>query len=186
MIPTPGVTPATAAPAGDLFTAAGITLEAPSCDGTATPAQTEGPYYKPNTPERNSLLEAGTHGKRMLVVGYVLDAKCQPVPNAWLDFWQADANGEYDNAGYNFRGHQFADAQGRYFLETVYPGEYPGRTQHIHVKVRATDSSEILTSQLYFPDAAGNSSDGIFTPETLVKLEDHGNYLVAYYNFVLP
>lgn len=178
--------PTLPAPAGDLFSGAGLTLEPPACDGTFTPPQAEGPYYTPNTPERNSLLEAGIPGQRMIVVGYVLDAACQPVPNAWLDFWQTDGAGVYDNAGFKLRGHQYTDSQGRYFLETVYPGEYPGRTPHIHVKVRLNDSAPVLTSQLYFPDAASNTRDRIFSPAGLVQLEERGDTLIAWYNFVVP
>jgi len=167
----------------DLFAANFISLPAPVCNGP-TPEQTEGPYYTPNTPERNILFEPGMAGERLIVVGYVLDPNCQPIPNAWLDFWQADANGVYDNTGYTLRGHQFADSQGRYFLETVMPGEYPGRTEHIHVKVQAPNGT-VHTSQLYFPNAAANTSDGIFNPALIVTLEEREGYYVAYFNFVI-
>jgi protocatechuate 3,4-dioxygenase beta subunit len=179
-------TPAGSTPgaADDAFVQNGITLSAPVCDGTFTPEQTEGPYYKEGSPEQSTLYESGMAGTRLIVVGYVLDANCQPVPGAWLDFWQADGNGEYDNAGYSLRGHQFTDEQGRYFLETVFPGEYPGRTQHIHVKVQPP-GGQVITSQLYFPGSAGNTTDGIFTSATLVTVEDMGDHQVAYYNFVL-
>lgn len=174
------------APPGDLFSEAGLTLELPACDGTFTPPQTEGPRYTPNTPERTSLLEAGIPGRRMIVVGYVLDAACQPVPNAWLDFWQTDSAGVYDNSGFKLRGHQYTDSQGRYCLDTVYPGEYPGRTPRIHVKARLNDSAPILTSQLYFPDEASNTRDRIFSPAGLAQLEERGETLIAWYNFVVP
>ena len=74
----------------------------------------------------------------------------------------------YDNSGYRFRGHQFTDARGRYTLFTVVPGLYPGRTKHIHVKVQAP-GEPILTTQLFFPGVAGNSSDSIYDPECQVK-----------------
>src|SRR5262245_21759022 len=100
----------------------------PSCvgKGQATPSQTAGPFFKPRTPLRTSLVDAGMAGSRIVVVGSVLSTGCQPVPGALLDFWQADDRGEYDNAGYRLRGHQFADEQGRYRLETIVPGLYPG------------------------------------------------------------
>ena len=173
-----------AAPEDGFFSEMGISLPAPVCS-VATQQQTEGPYYTPDTPERNSLIEEGMQGTRLIVVGYVLDQNCQPLSNAWLDFWQADANGEYDNAGFALRGHQFADAQGRYFLETVRPGEYPGRTEHIHVKVQPSGGS-VTTTQLYFPDVFSNQGDGIFEPTLIVQLEDRGDYLLAYFNFVVP
>ena len=165
------------APADDFFTQMGITLPTPACAGL-TQAQTAGPYYTPDTPERHSLLEEGLPGGRLILVGYVLDEDCQALSNAWLDFWQAGADGEYDNAAYGLRGHQFTDAQGRYYLETVLPGEYSSRPiEHIHVKVRAEGGEEV-TSQLYFPDqpVAGLT----------VTIEDRGDYLLGYFNFVVP
>src|SRR3954447_6103967 len=111
--------------------------QAVGCSGTTTPSLTEGPYYKAGSPERTSLLEANMPGTKVVLTGYVYDKNCRPVAHAWLDFWQADANGRYDNSGYTLRGHQYTDANGRYTLETVEPGEYPGRTVHFHVKVQA-------------------------------------------------
>jgi len=167
----------------DFFSENGITLPAPTCSAL-TVAQTEGPYYTPNSPERNNLLEEGMPGTRLFVVGYVLDQNCQPLANAWLDFWQADANGDYDNVGYRLRGHQFTDEQGRYYLQTVLPGEYPGRTQHIHVKVQPNGGS-LITSQLYFPNSPGIANDGIFDPTLIVQLEERLSYILAYFNFVV-
>jgi protocatechuate 3,4-dioxygenase beta subunit len=177
-------TTAPAAATSGYFTRSGIGLTAPTCDGSFTPEQTEGPFYKGGSPEANILYQSGMTGTRLIVVGYVLDADCQPIPGAWLDFWQADASGTYDNQGYALRGHQYTDEQGRYYLETVMPGEYPGRTQHIHVKVQAP-GGQVLTTQLYFPGSAGNSSDSIYDPATQVTIEDHGDYQLAVYNFVI-
>jgi protocatechuate 3,4-dioxygenase beta subunit len=164
------------APKDDFFTEMEISLPAPTCSAL-TQAQTEGPYYTPNSPEKHSLLEDGLTGTRLILVGYVLDQNCLPQSNAWLDFWQADANGQYDNAGYRLRGHQFTDAQGRYYLETILPGLYSSRPiEHIHVKVRPEGGAEV-TSQLYFPQ---RPMDGL-----TVTLEERGDYLVGYFNFVV-
>lgn len=177
----PALTPAAAestipAADSDIFTQAGITLPAPSCTAL-TPSQMAGPYYTPNTPERNILYEEGMEGKRLILVGYVVDQNCNPLPNAWLDFWQADAKGEYDNTGYRLRGHQFTDAQGRYYLETVVPGLYASRPiEHIHVKVRPEGGEEV-TSQLYFPE---QPVEGL-----TVTVEDQGDYWIGYFNFVV-
>jgi len=135
--------------------------------GVATPRQTEGPFFTPKSPQRTSLLEGGEK-TRLVVTGTVLSAQCQPVPNALLDFWHSDEEGEYDNRGYRYRGHQFADAQGRYRLETIVPAEYPGRTRHIHVKVQAP-GKRILTTQLYFPGEPGNRRDGLYRAELEMK-----------------
>jgi protocatechuate 3,4-dioxygenase beta subunit len=160
----------------NFFSRNDITLPSPVCSGLTSP-QMEGPYYTPNTPERNSLFEEGMTGTRLVLVGYVLDQNCQPLANAWLDFWQADANGEYDNSGYRLRGHQFTDEQGRYFLETILPGLYASRPiEHIHVKVRPEGGAEV-TTQLYFPS---RPVEGL-----TVTLEERGGYYVGYFNFVV-
>ncbi|HZW02643.1 MAG TPA: hypothetical protein VFF68_01850, partial [Anaerolineaceae bacterium] len=109
---------------------------------------------------------------------------CQPVAGAWLDFWQTDAAGQYDNAGYRLRGHQLTDENGRFELETVLPGEYPGRTMHIHVKVQPPNG-DVLTTQLFFPGAAGNQTDRIFAEELLVELTETADGLRGDFNFIV-
>jgi protocatechuate 3,4-dioxygenase beta subunit len=135
--------------------------------GPLTQRQTEGPFFKPESPKRTSLIEKDTKS-RLVLSGVVLSPQCKPVPNALLDFWHADEAGEYDNRGYRYRGHQFADAQGRYRLQTIVPAEYPGRARHIHVKVQAP-GRRILTTQVYFPGDASNRRDGLYRPELEMK-----------------
>jgi protocatechuate 3,4-dioxygenase beta subunit len=149
-----------------------------------TPRQTEGPFYRPRSPERTSLLEAGIMGTPMRLTGYVLSRRCQPIARALLDFWQADGQGQYDNVGYRCRGHQFADEAGLYRLETVVPGLYPGRTRHFHVKVQAPNRP-VLTTQLYFPGEPRNARDSIFNPTLLMSLQDAADGRVASFNFIL-
>ena len=161
----------------------------PACgdddDHEVTLAQTEGPYYTPNTPERASFLEADITGTKMIVTGYVLATDCQPVAQALLDFWHCDDAGVYDNAGYKLRGHFFSDEAGRFQLETIMPGLYPGRTRHFHVKVQAPNQS-VLTTQLYFPNEADNGSDGIFQPALLMDVQDGADgSKIGLFNFVL-
>ena len=149
-----------------------------------TPSQTEGPFYKANTPQRTTLLESGMAGTKLTLTGYVLTANCRPVAGAWLDFWQADDRGAYDNAGFRMRGHQFTDNAGVYYLETLLPGLYTGRTRHIHVKVRAPNGP-ILTTQLYVPGEARNQSDGIFNPALVMTMRDGAGGKVGFFNFVV-
>ncbi len=101
-----------------------------------------------------------------------------------LDFWHADDGGNYDNVGFRLRGHQFTDAQGRFQLETIVTGLYPGRTRHIHVRVQAP-GQPILTTQLYFPDEPANQGDSIFQPELLMQVREAGRGKAATFNFVL-
>lgn len=151
---------------------------------TPTPAQTEGPYFKPNTPLRASLLEPGMAGTRLVIEGSVLTTGCTPVVRALLDFWQADSAGRYDNAGYRLRGHQLTDEAGRYRLETVVPAQYPGRTRHIHVKVQAP-GRPALTTQLYFPDDADNRRDSIFDSALVMRVRDVEGGKLATFDFIL-
>ncbi len=141
----------------------------PECKpGRATPAQTEGPFYSPRTPMKANF-RADANGAPIVLEGQVLAPDCRPLAGAWLDFWHADAEGQYDNAGFRLRGHQVADAQGRYKLETILPALYPGRARHIHVKVRAKEGGRILTTQTYFADDPGNARDGLYRPELVAK-----------------
>ncbi|MEU5692857.1 carbohydrate-binding protein [Actinosynnema sp. NPDC020468] len=158
----------------------------PDChDGDApTIDQTEGPYFKPNSPERSVLVTGSTPGTRLTVSGYVFGLSCQPIANALLDFWQADNNGNYDNSGFTFRGHQYTDASGKFSLSTIVPGLYPGRTRHIHVKVQAP-GGRILTTQLYFPNEPRNSTDTIYDPRLLMTMGTNGTAKTGAYDFVL-
>jgi protocatechuate 3,4-dioxygenase beta subunit len=175
-----------ARPLGTTSARAEALAPTPACDDVdaVTPAETEGPYYKRNTPERTSLLEPGMAGTRIVLSGRVLARNCQPVAAALLDFWQADAAGAYDNAGYRLRGHQFTDAAGRYTLETVVPGLYTGRTRHIHVKVQAPNGP-VLTTQLYFPGEARNATDRIFHEALLLAIETTAESQIGAFDFVL-
>ena len=159
-------------------------LPAIACSGVATSSQTEGPFFKPGSPERASLVDPDSSGTKLVVSGYVLTRNCQPIPGVRLDFWQADGSGRYDNSGFRLRGQQVTDESGRYQLETVVPGEYPGRTPHIHVKVQAPNQP-ILTTQLYFPGQARNTRDGIFDPSLLLSIQDGGDPVLARFDFVL-
>lgn len=155
----------------------------PTCGDDPTPPQTAGPYFTPNSPERASLLEGGT-GTRLLLSGVVLTRNCKPVPRALLDFWHADEKGQYDNRGYRYRGHLYTDKSGRFRLETVLPGLYPGRTRHIHVQVQAPGGA-VLTTQLYFPNEAKNATDPIFRKELTMRLRSEGDGQVGEFQFVL-
>jgi len=158
----------------------------PAChDGDeATLRQTEGPFFKPSSPERAELLEAGMPGQPIELVGFVISRTCKPLAGALLDFWQADDKGRYDNSGFRLRGHQFSDAEGRYRLRSIVPGVYVGRTRHIHVKVQPR-GGRVLTTQLYFPGEAQNRADGLFRSELLMRTAKNAGWLAGRFDFVL-
>jgi protocatechuate 3,4-dioxygenase beta subunit len=156
----------------------------PACAGDheSTPRQTAGPFFLPRSPERASLLEPGIGGTRIVVTGRVMSTRCQPVPGALLDFWHADDAGDYDVHGYRLRGHQFADSDGRYRLETIVPGVYPGRTRHFHVTVQAPNGRP-LTTQMYFPGERPNAQDSLYDRRLLLTID--GDAHAARFDFVL-
>lgn len=174
----------TALAAGALAVPAVAGEQRASATCSATPAQTEGPYYSAGPPKRQSILTTGTSGRRLILTGRVVGTDCRPLVGARVDFWQADGKGVYDNTGFRLRGWQRTDAKGRYRLVTVVPGLYPGRTEHIHVKVTPRGGST-LTTQLYFPGVAQNGQDGIYTAQTLVKLTTTTTPWRATFTFVV-
>ena len=162
-----------------------VTSPTPVCGHpTLTPSETEGPYFRAGSPERASLLQPGMTGTKLVITGYVMTADCVPVAHALLDFWQANDRGQYDNSGYTLRGHQFTDSAGRYSLITIVPGLYPGRAEHIHIKVQGP-KGPILTTQLYLPGVPQNQTDGIFDPKSVMTVQGTSDGMSAIFNFVI-
>jgi protocatechuate 3,4-dioxygenase beta subunit len=91
-------------------------------------------------------------------------AACEPLAGAHVDLWHADATGLYSDEamlhtrGERFlRGYQVTDMTGAARFTTIFPGWYPGRTPHIHVKIRTYSHGDVtntFVSQLYFDEAA--------------------------------
>ena len=180
--------PEAAGPTGSAGSAGATTLPpTPGCDDDdPTPSQTEGPFFTTGSPANPDLAAGVDSGTRLSLSGTVLTTACSPVKGAKLDFWQADGEGEYDNRGFRLRGHVFSDDQGRYQVDTVMPGLYPGRTRHIHVKAQAP-GGRVLTTQLYFPGEAANDRDSIYEKECEVTMADGpGGGKQASFTFVLP
>ena len=147
--------------------------------GAPTPSDVEGPFYKAGAPARASLAEPGSKADKLVLSGVVRSADCKPLANVALDFWQADANGGYDNRGYRYRGVVTTDAQGHYRLETNLPPPYMGRPRHIHVRLQAS-GVPALTTQLYFPGESRGADPGL-----IVKIEKRDGMRVASFDFVL-
>jgi protocatechuate 3,4-dioxygenase, beta subunit len=143
-----------------------------------TPRQTEGPFYPDHLPidTDNDLLviNEGTTpaiGEVTYVSGRILDAKGDPIRNALVEIWQCDANGAYLHTGTsndakrdkNFQGFGrfLTGSTGEYLFRTIKPVPYPGRTPHIHYKVKRA-GKELLTTQCYIKGHPGNEKDGIW------------------------
>ena len=154
----------------------------PTC-GELTLPNIEGPFFLPGSTQR-TIIGDSEGGLELILQGRVVTDDCVPVAGAMLDFWQADARGDYHPIA--FRGHQFTDDEGRYTLETVIPGRYLNgdrfRPSHIHVKVGARELG-LLTTQLYFPCDPYVQGDPFFEPDLLLAYDATAK--TAAFEFVL-
>ncbi len=168
------------------FTTPGLFAEELSL--VRTPRQTEGPFYPDKLPldTDNDLLiinDAITPavGSVTHLSGRILDAKGAPVRNAVVEIWQVDGKGAYLHSGSdnhknrdtNFQGFGrfLTGSSGEYYFRTIKPVAYPGRTPHIHVKVKK-GSKELLTTQCYVKGDPGNERDGILRSIRDAKARD--------------
>src|SRR5215471_14994047 len=149
-----------------------------------TVRETEGPFFKPRSPERSDLREPGSRGHQFELSGFVLTRSCRPLGGAVVDLWHADEKGEYDNVGFRYRGHVITGPDGAFRFKTIVPAIYPGRTRHYHVKVQAPGSG-LLTTQLYFPNEPANRHDGLFRRELLMSIADSIEGPDGRFDFVL-
>jgi protocatechuate 3,4-dioxygenase beta subunit len=128
---------------------------------------TEGPYYVAADAKIRKDIRAGRPGTPLaLKLGVANVATCKAIKGAAVDVWHADAGGDYSDEQQNntvgqtfLRGVQKTNAAGLASFTTIYPGWYPGRTVHIHVKVHI-GGNVVHTGQLFFDDAL---TDKVFT-----------------------
>ena len=145
---------------------------------TRTPAQTEGPFYPDKLPldTDNDLIVVNETitpavGEITHLTGKILDAQGDPIRNALVEIWQCDANGAYLHSGTGNRenrdghfqgfGRFLTGSTGEYYFRTIKPVPYPGRTPHIHYKIKRA-GKELLTTQCYIKGEPRNEQDGIF------------------------
>ena len=163
------------------------TLQILQCNTTEPTIQ--GPEYKPGSPlKQGREFAKGLPGPMLELTGRVLSAiNCKPVRGAVLDIWQADANGNYDNKGYNLRGKIVTDKNGKYVLDTIYPGRLYTenkslRPSPIHFLV-GVPGQPILTTQIYFE----NQSKDTTTKDSLITrtVVNSNGTKIANFDFVI-
>ena len=157
-----------------------------AADLLPTPAQTEGPFYPDELPRdtdsdlvRVTGADAQALGQVTHVLGRVVDRHGRPLPGLLVEVWQCDAHGRYiargdtgwlggrfdrrpaRDPGFQGYGRTLTDVGGGYRFRSIRPVPYPGRTPHIHFKVRR-DGRELLTTQMYVAGEPGNARDGIY------------------------
>ena len=143
-----------------------------------TPRLTEGPFYPDRLPldtdndlviVNNSITPAV--GEITHLTGRVLDSNGNPLRDLVIEIWQVDHRGVYlhsadsgrrqRDANFQGFGRATTNKQGAYRFRTIKPVPYPGRTPHIHVKVKR-GGRELLTTQLFVNGHPQNRRDGIF------------------------
>ena len=141
--------------------APGAHAAAPPAKCQFSPSVPEGPFYFDSKLARRDIAE----GRPGMPIEYrlgVVNAACQPVANAIVDIWQCDNEGVYSGyagqatgastVGMTFlRGTQATDAQGLARFTAIYPGWYPRRLTHLHVKIHLS-AKAVVTTNLFFPD----------------------------------
>lgn len=144
---------------------------------TKTPAQTEGPFFPDKLPldTDNDLLIINEKitpavGEITHLSGRILDASGNPLRNTLVEIWQADNHGAYLHSGtanankrdthFQGFGRFLTGSTGEYYFRTIKPVPYPGRTPHIHFKIKK-GSKALLTTQCYIKGHPGNDRDGI-------------------------
>ena len=153
-----------------------------------TPAQTEGPFYPDKLPldTDNDLIVINDNltpgvGEITYLSGKILDARGNPIKNAAVEIWQCDNNGAYLHSGTtnadkkdkNFQGFGrfHTGSSGEYLFRTIKPVPYPGRSPHVHFKIKLK-GKDILTTQCYIKGHPGNERDGIWRNMRDEKLRD--------------
>ncbi len=134
-----------------------------------TPSNTLGPFYKEGAPTRERLIEPNEAGVPLLVAGRVFNTEGEPLTNAVIEVFHSDNDGNYDQEGFRHRARVPVRAQGDYWYETIIPGQYGGRAQHVHYVITAPGHKQLVT-QLYFetdPKFGGNP-DKNYTRDGLV------------------
>jgi protocatechuate 3,4-dioxygenase alpha subunit len=144
-----------------------------------TASATVGPYLHIGlTPlQVNDIAKDASTGEKIMISGRVLDGEGQPVPDALIEFWQANANGRYahpeDTQGkpldgkFTGFGRVPTDKEGRYSFLTVKPGAVPGpgntlQAPHIVVCLFMRGMLRHLYTRIYFSDeAAANANDPV-------------------------
>ena len=171
-----------------------------------SPSQTVGPFFAFGlTPARydfheifsNDLTVEGVTGQRVRVEGTITDGDGEPVLDAMIEIWQADAQGRYpsgpDRANTGFKGFGRSETidGGRFTFTTVKPGQVPGpkgttQAPHLNVTIFSRGLLTHLFTRIYFEGEAANAQDPILAlvPEhrrdTLIaKRTGEGTYSIA-------
>ena len=142
----------------------------PPCgpDAAVTPAVPADGTFRAGAPLRASVVPPGFKGETLSLSGTLSGTQCGRIKSARIDFWQPDAQGRYDTAGFTLRGHVLTDAAGHYSVTTPTPGAAAGRAPHVSIRVSIAGKPDFYT-EAFLPGDARNSKDPRFRPELAMR-----------------
>ncbi len=139
-----------------------------------TPSQTVGPYFAyglaaqqyhyPNGQVADGAIAYEGDANRIRIVGRVIDGAGTPIPDALIEFWQADREGRYGGSEFHGFGRQGTgtDAEGRFVFETIKPGAVSGAAPFVTIVVFMRGLLSHVYTRLYFSDEeAANAADPV-------------------------
>ncbi|HXV81801.1 MAG TPA: protocatechuate 3,4-dioxygenase subunit alpha [Candidatus Binatia bacterium] len=169
-----------------------------------TPSQTVGPFYALGLTRKtmNVLASDTTEGEKIRIEGYVFDGDGQPVPDAMVEIWQANAYGRYNHPddkqekpldqSFLGWGRSGTDKTGGFSFETIKPGPVPGpndsvQAPHVNVTVFARGMLIHAYTRIYLGDEPANETDPVLTSiknkgrrQTLIATREEKNGKIAY------
>ncbi len=146
-----------------------------------TSSQTVGPFFAPLLRgDLSQMVSAETRGERVVIEGRVLDGNGDPVPDAMIEIWQANAEGRYDHPedmqekrldpAFHGFGRVGTNARGEFTIHTIVPGAVPAQSAqsqaiwqapHLNLIVFARGLLTRLVTRIYFPGEIANDSDPV-------------------------
>ncbi len=141
-----------------------------------TASQTVGPFFHLGVSflAHEHLEAQGIAAEIVTIRGKVLDGDGNPVPDALLEIWQADAAGTYlteppdQNSSPRFTGfgRVETDQNGAFTFTTIKPGRVPfvdGSLQapHIAITLFSRGLLKPLRTRIYFPEEPANAEDPV-------------------------
>jgi protocatechuate 3,4-dioxygenase alpha subunit len=166
-----------------------------------TPSQTVGPFFSFGLTlgGENMLVNERTSGQRIYIEGRVLDGDGEPVPDALVEIWQADAYGFFNHPAdpnqakadryFHGFGRSGTVEGGRFWFKTIKPGPIPGPDQqapHVNVRVFARGMLIHAVTRLYFSDESANEHDPVLNSvnpkrrQTLIAVRQESEDLPTY------
>ncbi len=143
-----------------------------------TASQTVGPYLHIGLTwlVTDNLVGPGVSGEKVTIEGRIQDGDGNPIDDALVEIWQANAHGKYAHPddsqdkpleeGFKGFGRVPTDASGCFKFATIKPGRVPAaggglQAPHVNVTIFMRGLMKQLTTRIYFPADPANAEDPV-------------------------